>query len=102
MQLPFSQPYELAKPGAFKDFRAAVEHVLPALKEATVKERAMMGGKNLSGAAATPAPSLKRKRDDVDDSGVHDYFFAKFLTSPDLLELEVSYGLPFSGLFLCN
>jgi hypothetical protein len=36
--------------------------------------------------------SLKRKRepDAEESSTVTEYFFAKFLTSPDLLDLEVS------------
>lgn len=60
--------------------------VLPVVSEATKKERAMMGSKVVSA-------NLKRKREPSpletgDDSG-RDYFFAKFLTSPELLELEV-------------
>lgn len=32
----------------------------------------------------------KRKRDpESEDTNVNEYFFAKFLTSPDLLDLEV-------------
>lgn len=68
--------------------------MLPVISEATKKERAMMGSKSVGG-------SLKRKRDDSDGNGTADvngphsggggdYFFAKFLTSPELLDLEVS------------
>jgi aldose 1-epimerase len=60
--------------------------VLPYIKEANVKERAMLGSRSGSGTAG----SLKRKRDsEATESGSIDYFFAKFLTSPELLELEV-------------
>lgn len=67
-------------------FKSAVNTVLPVIKEATVKERAMMGSKIVVG-------TLKRKREESPTSNLDDrsrnYFFAKFLTSPDLLDLEV-------------
>lgn len=91
LQLPFSKPSELVGTDAFKKFQAAVDAVIPVIKEATIKERAMTGSKTLSG--AVPVSSLKRKRessDAEDDSSAQDYFFAKFLTNPDLLELEVN------------
>jgi hypothetical protein len=45
----------------------------------------MMGSR-----AGAGAGSLKRKRDiDVEESNINEYFFAKFLTSPDLIDLEV-------------
>ena len=60
---------------------------MPVIKEATAKERAMMGSRGVAGTGA----SLKRKRDpDSEESNSNEYFFAKFLTSPDLLDLEVS------------
>jgi THO complex subunit 1 len=66
-----------------ESFKGAVNAVLPVISEATKKERAMMGSKSVSGA-------LKRKRDlEVGDDASRDYFFAKFLTSPELLDLEV-------------
>jgi hypothetical protein len=59
--------------------------VLPVIKEATAKERAMMGSR-----AGVGVGSLKRKRDpDVEEWNINEYFFAKFLTSPDLIDLEV-------------
>jgi len=77
----------LAGQVSFADFKASVDRILPVFKEATAKERALSGSKSQH---ATTAPSLKRKRtSDADVSGGGDYFFAKFLTSPDLLELEV-------------
>lgn len=71
---------------SFESFKDSVNAVLPVIAEATKKERAMMGSKVVTG-------NLKRKRepsphDVVDDAG-RDYFFAKFLTSPELLDLEV-------------
>ena len=58
--------------------------MLPVISEATKKERAMMGSKVVS---------LKRKREpsplEAGDDAGRDYFFAKFLTSPELLDLEV-------------
>ena len=44
----------------------------------------MMGSK-----AGASNGSLKRKRDEETGEVVEEYFFAKFLTSPDLLDLEV-------------
>lgn len=57
--------------------------MLPVLKEANAKERLMTGSKAVAG--------TKRKRDPETpaDTVGKDYFFAKFLTSPDLLDLEV-------------
>ena len=90
-----------AEPGAFPAFKESVNKVLPFIKEATAKERAMMGNKSVSGNNNNLAPlssqtlitaGSKRKRDaaeGVDESSLKSYFFAKFLTSPDLLDLEV-------------
>ena len=60
----------------------------------------MMGNKSASGnnnlTPSSPQTLVvagsKRKRDaaeGVDESSLKSYFFAKFLTSPDLLDLEV-------------
>jgi hypothetical protein len=74
-------------PTAFPEFKTAVGKVLPVLKEANAKERLMMGSK----AVASSNGSLKRKRDvESTDETVEEYFFAKFLTNPDLLDLEVT------------
>ena len=74
-------------PSTFPEFKEAVGKVLPVIKEATAKERAMMGSRSSGG----PAQSLKRKREPeaTGDKNGTEYFFAKFLTSPDLLDLEV-------------
>ena len=69
----------------FEEFKEAVNKVIPFIKEATAKERAMMGSRGGVGAAAT----LKRKREPEEETNSNEYFFAKFLTSPDLLDLEV-------------
>ncbi|KAK0199086.1 THO complex subunit 1 transcription elongation factor-domain-containing protein [Armillaria mellea] len=87
LQLPFSKPPLFSDPATFSAFKDSVDKVLPVLKEATAKERVMMGSRTGSGGAG----SLKRKREpqDTGEETVTDYFFAKFLTSPDLLDLEL-------------
>ncbi|KAJ6469590.1 THO complex subunit 1 transcription elongation factor-domain-containing protein [Mycena vitilis] len=86
LQLPFSKPPLFAQPNTFDEFQAAVNKVIPVIREATAKERAMMGSR------AGGSTSLKRKRepDAEESSSVTEYFFAKFLTSPDLLDLEIA------------
>jgi hypothetical protein len=71
----------------------SVTKVLPVIKEATAKERAMMGSR-----AGANGVTLKRKREPEEESNFNEYFFAKFLTSPDLLDLEVRSVYP--ALFL--
>ncbi|KAF8641070.1 hypothetical protein AX17_000714 [Amanita inopinata Kibby_2008] len=87
LQLPFSKPPLFAQKNTFPEFCDAVNRILPVIKEATAKERAMMGSR-----VGPSTPSfLKRKREpDVEEISVNDYFFAKFLTSPDLLDLEIA------------
>ncbi|RDB19505.1 THO complex subunit 1 [Hypsizygus marmoreus] len=86
LQLPFSKPPLFANPETFPQFKESVNKVLPVIKEATAKERLMMGSRSNAGAA-----SLKRKREpDAEEVAVNEYFFAKFLTSPDLVDLEVA------------
>ncbi|KAJ6609332.1 THO complex subunit 1 transcription elongation factor-domain-containing protein [Mycena sp. CBHHK59/15] len=87
LQLPFSKPPLFALPSTFPEFKDAVNRIIPVIREATAKERAMMGSR-VGGSV-----SLKRKREpDVgeESSNVTEYFFAKFLTSPDLLDLEIA------------
>ncbi|TFY55419.1 hypothetical protein EVG20_g9323 [Dentipellis fragilis] len=89
LQLPFSRPPLFANAAALPEFKEAVNKVLPVIKEATAKERAMMGSRS----GASVSNPLKRKREaepGEDETGNKDYFFAKFLTSPDLLELEIA------------
>ncbi|KAF7792534.1 hypothetical protein EIP86_003575 [Pleurotus ostreatoroseus] len=72
----------------FASFKEAVNKVLPVIREATAKERALMGSKaNLSGST-----SLKRKREPElnIEPQAQQYFFAKYLTSPELLDLEIA------------
>lgn len=77
-----------AQSGALESFKESVNMVMPVIKEATVRERAMMGSKSVVG-------NLKRKRDAAPIATMEDktqeYFFAKYLTSHELLELEVSF-----------
>ena len=96
MQLPFSKPSVFTEPKTFEAFKESVNKVLPVIKEATVKERALMGKANAGHG------SLKRRREsdisvDADHQG---YFFAKYLTSPDLLDLEVRHS-PHSPVHEC-
>lgn len=61
------------------------------IKEATVKERALTGSRTVMTGAAAANP-FKRKRETeaaAEQTPGKEYFFAKFLTSPDLLDLEV-------------
>ncbi|KAH9949329.1 UDP-glucose 4-epimerase [Amylocystis lapponica] len=90
-QLPFSRPTFFVDPATFPAFKEAVNKVLPVIKEATAKERALMGSKTLGGSAGSSG-SLKRKRDSepVEDTAGKDYFFSKYLTSPELLDLEIA------------
>ncbi|KAJ2918375.1 hypothetical protein MD484_g2029, partial [Candolleomyces efflorescens] len=87
LQLYFSKPTIFASPDSLENFKTGVNKVMPVIKEATAKERAMMGSRNLTGTAA----SLKRKREpEAEETNLNEYFFAKFLTSPDLLDLEIA------------
>lgn len=91
LQLPFSKPSHFTLPPTFGEFQESVNKVLPVIKEATVKERALTGSRTvMTGAAAANPLKRKREADPATDQGpAKEYFFAKFLTSPDLLELEV-------------
>ena len=62
--------------------------VLPVIKEATAKDRALMGSKSNHASSSGP---LKRKREPgaTESSAKSEYYFAKYLTSPELLDLEV-------------
>jgi hypothetical protein len=77
----------------FRAFQLAVNAVLPVLSEASKKERTLAGSKNLAG--------TKRKRETADQQRDikrpptmreqhKDYAFAKYLSSPELLELEIA------------
>ncbi|KAJ3847981.1 THO complex subunit 1 transcription elongation factor-domain-containing protein [Lentinula lateritia] len=99
IQLPFSKPSVFATPNppmTFAQFQDAVDRVLLVIKEATAKERAMMGAGR---SASTMGPAtLKRKRGQGEEMVIAgnannkamEYFFAKFLTSPELLDLELA------------
>ena len=69
--------------------------MLPVIKEATQKDRALMGSK-ASGIPTAPAGPLKRKRDAPaaaeGSTTKSEYYFelAKYLTSPELLDLEIA------------
>lgn len=90
LQLPFSRPSLFAEVQTFSAFKDAVTRVLPTIKEATAKERSLMGNKSHHAPAGPSAP-LKRKREPAaaESTGYSEYYFAKYLTSPELLDLEV-------------
>lgn len=90
MQYPFSKPPTLSESEMFKAFQFSVNAILPILSEASKKERTLAGSK----------AGTKRKRDvphhgDIKPSPAmqdhhKDYAFAKYLSSPELLELEIA------------
>ncbi|KAG8863163.1 UDP-glucose-4-epimerase [Tulasnella sp. 330] len=90
LQTYFARPQTFANPDAMPTFKVAAQNVLAVLSEASKKEQAMMGTvkgpvkrnvakspteETISASAAPPSA---------------DYFFAKLLTSPDLLEFELA------------
>jgi hypothetical protein len=86
LQTYFSRPQTFADKTAFPIFRTVVESVLGVLAEATKKEQNLMGGGTESTGKRSDSQSVRG----TEDLGVGlDYFFAKFLTSPELLEFEV-------------
>ena len=108
VQNPFSNPSYFQNPDAMATFRANVSKILPVLSEATRKDRLSSTSKSATPAAIAGA---KRKRDaEIEtnaaeapangsalaqpESSKKDYFFAKFLTNFDLLELEVCTIVP--------
>lgn len=110
VQNPFSNPSYFQKVDAMATFRVNVSKILPALSEATRKDRLSSTSKSATPAAIAGA---KRKRDtEIEanaaeapangsalgqpESSKKDYFFAKFLTNFDLLELEVCTIVPAS------
>ena len=105
LQLPFSKPPLFASSlSTFTEFKEAVSKVLPVIREATTKERAMLGTSRSSLGSAASSSSLKRKREPEAETAGKEYFFAKFLTSPDLLELEVRayFKMIYSISFSCH
>ncbi|OBZ68550.1 THO complex subunit 1 [Grifola frondosa] len=88
---PLPRPAFVRRPATFPSFKEAVNKVLPVIKEATAKDRALMGSKSVNNGTVSTA-SLKRKREPttITDSGSREYFFAKYLTSPELLDLEIA------------
>jgi THO complex subunit 1 len=91
LQYPFSKPAVFSEAEMFKAFQHSVNSVLPVLSEATKKERTFAGSKTTGG--------TKRKRDENEGSTRFsyamqeqhkDYAFAKYLSSPELLELEIA------------
>lgn len=103
---------DLKPADVFTAFKKAVDVVIPVLSERTRKDNALMGRESKGSSAPvvgvkrkrTASAGVRRIRDQVDDENAREveleqpspedldldkYFFAKFLTSPDLLDLEV-------------
>lgn len=114
LQTFFARPQALTVTGALENFKNSVVLVLGALVEATKKEQAMMGSGHRSGGVGTGVLSttvsegaVKRKREGgteesqaTETVAAQEYFFAKFLTSPDLLLFEVSNSPKFMKSYL--
>ncbi|CUA78331.1 THO complex subunit 1 [Rhizoctonia solani] len=106
-------PTDLKPTDVFSAFKKAVDTIIPVLSERTRKDNALMGRE--SKGSGSPIVGVKRKRtassgvrrirdqmvDDnareleldqqpPEDLDLDKYFFAKFLTSPDLLDLELA------------
>ncbi|KAL1738766.1 THO complex subunit 1 transcription elongation factor-domain-containing protein [Schizophyllum fasciatum] len=87
LQLPFSRPPLFGTdPEMMTRFKEGVNKILPVIKEATAKERAMMGSRT----GASTGTKRKREPDTTADANSAEYFFAKYLTSPELLDLEIA------------
>lgn len=91
LQHPFSRPPLFSELDTFKTFQYAVNNVLPVLSDATKKERTFAGSKAVAGS--------KRKREVIEEAPVptrtvpeqhKNYIFAKYLTSPELLALQIA------------
>lgn len=106
-QKPFSNPSLFQYPDMMATFRANVSKIIPVLSEATKRDRMSSTSK---GATPPPATAGAKRKRDAETDGVNaetpgstapikveasrkDYFFAKFLTNFDLLELEVGISL---------
>ncbi|CAE7179199.1 unnamed protein product [Rhizoctonia solani] len=107
------KPADLKPADVFSAFKKAVDTIIPVLGERTRKDNALMGRE--SKGSGSPVVGVKRKRtvssgvrrirDQMEDENAREleleqqppedldldkYFFAKFLTSPDLLDLELA------------
>ncbi|CAE6536631.1 unnamed protein product [Rhizoctonia solani] len=107
------KPVDLKPTDVFSAFKKAVDVIIPVLSERTRKDKALMGRE--SKGSGSPVVGVKRKRavssgvrrirDRIEDENAREleleqqppeeldldkYFFAKFLTSPDLLDLELA------------
>ncbi|KAG9015256.1 UDP-glucose-4-epimerase [Tulasnella sp. JGI-2019a] len=86
LQTYFARPQTFASPDAMPAFKIAAQNVLSVLSEASKKEQAMMG--TVKGPTKRNVP--KAVSEDTATPPSAEYFFAKLLTSPDLLEFELA------------
>jgi hypothetical protein len=112
-----SSSSDLSPADVFVAFKRAVDVIVPVLSERTRKDNALMGRESKGPGSGAPAvvgvkrkravsSGVRRVRDKVgtesarevelerpgtdEEAEADKYFFAKFLTSPDLLDLEVN------------
>jgi len=94
LQAYFARPHLFSSKEAISTFKAATATVMGTLMELSKKEQGPSGS---TAKSAGPSSGTKRKHidpqhqvasDEPQNVG-QDYFFAKFLTSPDLLDFEV-------------
>ncbi|KAH7335531.1 THO complex subunit 1 transcription elongation factor-domain-containing protein [Rhizoctonia solani] len=106
-------PVDLKPADVFSAFKKAVDVIIPVLSERTRKDNALMGRESKGSGAPivgvkrkrTVSSGVRRVRDQMEDENAREleleqqspedldldkYFFAKFLTSPDLLDLELA------------
>lgn len=91
LQTLFARPRTFIDPEALPKFKTTSENVLASLVEVTKKEQLLMGTAKsaIAGMKRKLAGSSTAVPITAADVAPGEYFFAKFLTSPDLLDFEV-------------
>ncbi len=87
LQESFNQPKKLFEPAHFATFKAGLEATMATFRSIRPEQPSRTKEKQ-DRPAEEMKPSLKRKRDDVDDE-LASGFNPKYLTSRDLFKLEV-------------
>lgn len=86
LQESFNQPKKLFDPAHFAAFKSGLEATMATFR--SIRPEQPSRAKEKQDRPAEEMPSLKRKRDDVDDE-LASGFNPKYLTSRDLFKLEV-------------
>jgi THO complex subunit 1 len=92
LQESFNQPKKLFDSGHFAAFKAGLEATMATFRSIKPEQPSRSKEKQ-DKPVEEMGPSLKRKRDDVDDE-LASGFNPKYLTSRDLFKLEVRPALP--------